>query len=76
MTADGSTDVVLDDRDGFVLFGEQLANSVGIFFRIGMADESEVAISCRPCLWLMTLMPCIVVAASPLRLLLRAPSLT
>ena len=44
MTADGSTDVVLNDRDGFVLLGEQLANPVGIFFRIGMADESEVAI--------------------------------
>lgn len=44
MTADGSTDVVLNDRDGFVLLGEQLANPVGIFFRIGMANESEVAV--------------------------------
>lgn len=37
-------DVVLDDRDGIVLFGEQLANPVGVFFRIGMANKSEVAV--------------------------------
>ena len=44
MTADGSTDVVLDNRDGIVLFCEQLANPVGVFFRISVADKSEVAV--------------------------------
>lgn len=44
MTANGSTDVVLDDRDGFVLLGEQLANPVGVFFRIGVANKSKVTV--------------------------------
>ena len=35
MAADGSTDVVLDNRDGLVLLRKQLAYAIGVF--LGMA---------------------------------------
>lgn len=44
MTADGGTDVVLNNRDGIVLLGKQFTNPVSIFFGISMTDKGKIAV--------------------------------